>query len=162
MFKIGSPAKLNNGFTILELLIVIGLVIISVSIASPIYSHFYTIAQLDDDSMQLVQNLRNIREFSVSGLNDSSYGIYFNNISNPERYIIFRGLDYNSRDINYDRVVLLGKNISLTQVFPNNQISFSRGLGLPNDTGNIVLFDQIENKQKTINVNQLGVIDIVN
>jgi len=165
MNKLNSLLKrfaVNNGFTLIELLIVISLTTILASIASPIYFRYYSVNQLKDDSQQLVQNLRNTREFSLNGLFDSGYGIYFDYSAKPVKYIIFKGNNYSIRDPKFDRTVLLGSTIALSQIFPQNQIYFYRGLGQPNTTGNIVLYNKIDNSRKKIMVNQLGVVDIIN
>ena len=66
---------MTKGFTIIELLIAIGITVVLVAAASPIYGNLQVSTQLNESSAQITQDLRLAREQSRAGVNGAAHGI---------------------------------------------------------------------------------------
>ena len=87
--------KKNRGFSLLELLITLGLVMILASATIPIYGNFQGSTQINEATMQIIQTIRIARGNSVDGLNNSSFGVYFEiNPSANDKCILYQGSSY--------------------------------------------------------------------
>jgi len=149
----------KSGFTLVELFIVIGITLVLAAAAVPIYSNIQVSAQLNENTSQITQTLRTARERSVARFNNSSHGIYIEtNIGGDDRFILYQGDSFIARDSTYDRAVTLDKALSLSTTLTGNDIHFSKGLGVPNETGTITLTHDVEGS-RSISVNRLGGIE---
>ncbi len=107
--------KSTTGFTLVEFLLAMALMIILTAMALPLYSNLQTGAQLNESTAQLMQNFRLARALSVARSNDASYGVYLDiNPPGPDRYIVFQGTTFASRTPAFDRVTPLTDTISLS------------------------------------------------
>lgn len=157
-----NPRKIRanprTGFTLTELLIVIGILIITTAAAVPIYGQLQTTAQLDESAAQVVQAVRIARERSLAGLNDSRHGVYFEiNVAGDDKFILYQGQNYFSRNASYDRAVNLDSPLSLSTTLVGNEINFSQGLGIPNTVGLITLIHNASGSRE-ITINSLGTV----
>jgi len=150
---------MKKGFTLTELLIVIGILIITMAAAVPIYGRLQTTAQLDESAAQMVQAIRVARERSSAGLNNSRHGVFFEiNAGGDDKFILYQGANYSSRDISYDWAVTLDNSLSLSTTLAGNEINFSTGLGIPNNTGLLTLIHNVGGSRE-ITVNSLGMAE---
>lgn len=149
--------KNNTGFTLIELLIVIAISLIVLATAVPLYGNLQGTAQINDVTSGIIQTTRIARERSMNRLNNSSHGVYINVASN--NYVLYQGDSYATRDSTYDRVTTLDSVISLSTTISGNDISFSKGLGEPSNTGDITVSHEV-NGSRTMTINSLGSIDL--
>jgi prepilin-type N-terminal cleavage/methylation domain-containing protein len=148
-----------RGFTLIEILIVIALVLILAALISPIYGNFQSSGQLNDNVTQIVQYTRTARERSVARLNDSSHGVFFDvDPTGDDKYVLYQGSSYATRFSSYDREVLLDSIFSLSTTLAGDEVNFSKGLGIPNTTGIITLTHEISGA-KMINVHSYGLVE---
>lgn len=150
-----------KGFTLIELLIVIGIVLISVAAVAPIYGNLQVSSQLNEDSSQLIQTLRLARERSMARLNNTQHGVYFEvNTPGQDKYILYQGVSYDSRNSSYDREVVLDEvlNFSLPGGVTEYEINFSKGLGVPNATGTITLTHDVSGTRFIV-TNSFGMVE---
>ncbi len=144
----------NKGFTLIEILIVIGLLVLLAAAALPVYGNFQVSAQLNENSSQIVQALRMAREKSMAGFNNSRHGVKFAS----DRYIIYQGESYDLRDSAYDREVILNDSLSISTSLNNNEINFGQDLGRPDNTGTTTLIHALGGLRR-ISVNDFGMVD---
>jgi prepilin-type N-terminal cleavage/methylation domain-containing protein len=78
----------NSGFTLLEIMLVIGVIVIIAAISRDFYGRFVAGAQLDNNAKIIIYDLRNTRDKARNGLNDRNWGIHFVN-STSDYYEIF-------------------------------------------------------------------------
>ncbi len=155
----------KKGFTLLELMIVIGLGLILFTGASALFGNLQTTTQLNQTSSQLIQALRLAQQKSIVNYLDSSYGIYLDVRNNEsDQYILYRGSSYDSRIVNDDLIFELPKTINFSFVDFNLtgddvDINFSRNQGLPDNSGLINLNQSINNKSISIRVKTNGLIE---
>ncbi|MFH1946862.1 MAG: prepilin-type N-terminal cleavage/methylation domain-containing protein [Candidatus Magasanikbacteria bacterium] len=158
--------KLKNsaGFTLVELLVVIGLGAILVGASAVIYGNWQVSAQLNESTAELTQNLRTARQRSVAGLNNSGHGIFFDIDSvGQDSYVLYQGSSYATRDDDYDRLIKFSQSLEITvtdfTLIGNDvDINFSQGLGQVINTGIITLTHSVEGSREVV-VNELGVIE---
>ena len=118
---------MNKGFTLIEILLVVGISIILFSLAFPVSVTFYRNQQLESVSKEITQNLRRAQLKSVSTEQDSSFGMYFE----QEKYTLFKGDSFANRDIVFDELFNLPSVITIGGL---SEIVFSKVEGLPNST----------------------------
>jgi prepilin-type N-terminal cleavage/methylation domain-containing protein len=153
-----------KGFTLTELLIVIGISLILVIAAVPVYGNLQVQAQLNESTSQAIQALRTARERSVARMNNSPHGVYFDIILGSEdKYILYQGASYATRDSSYDRESVLDEplvfsNLSFVLSGGDVDINFSEGLGISNNTGSLRLTHDVSGS-RDIGVNSMGKVE---
>ena len=140
------------GFTLLEILLVIGIISILLVFTVPVSLDFYKSQQLETQTQSIIQTLRRAQSKAMSIELDSSFGVYFG-VSN---YTLFKGSSYSGpgRDLQYDEIFDFPGLINLTGL---SEIVFSKFEGKPNVTGNVIL--TINSDTRTININEMGRIN---
>ncbi|MBU2542736.1 prepilin-type N-terminal cleavage/methylation domain-containing protein [Patescibacteria group bacterium] len=159
-----SKEKNSAGFTLVELLVVIGLGAILVGASAVIYSNWQVSAQLNESTAELTQNLRTARQRSVAGFNNSSHGIFLDiDPVGQDSYVLYQGSSYATRDGDYDRLIKFSQSMDITVadfilIGNDVDINFSQGLGQVINTGIITLTHSVEGSRE-VAVNELGVIE---
>lgn len=143
----------------IEILITMGITLILARAAIPVYGNLQASAQVNEGTAQIVQTMRTAWERSFAGLNNSPHGVYFEiNSNSNDRYILYQGVSYVSRNATYDRVVTLDEALSLSTDFSDNEVNFSKGFGVPDVTGTISLTHSVKG-ERVISVNSMGVTE---
>ena len=138
------------GFTLIEIMLVVALIVAIGGISAPVYQSFQVKKNLDVATNGIAQTLRRAQALSQSGVGDASWGV---NISSGV-VTLFKGVSYASRDTAFDETVEISSSIVLSGV---SEIVFSKLLGEPQTTGNIILSDN--NDTQTITINSKGAIE---
>lgn len=141
-----------RGFTIVELLIVLGIAVLMAVAVTPIYSNLVPESDSTQVSSEIIQTIRIARARSVARLEDSSFGVKFL----PNQYILYKGASYATGVP--ERTISLGSVFTLSTTLVADDINFSRGLGASN-AGLIILSHQATG-QKVIDVNQFGMVEV--
>jgi prepilin-type N-terminal cleavage/methylation domain-containing protein len=145
---------MQKGFTIVELLIVISIILLLAMASFPIYGNLQASSQLDENTSVLIQTLRTARVNSIARVNNSHYGVkLFNNY-----YVLYQGSTYESRDSSFDRRIDLGSVLRLSWTLSSDDINFSAGNGTPDKIGTIILIHEITGN-KVISINTAGMIE---
>ena len=139
------------GFTLVEILLVIGMLAFLVTIITPITLDFYKSQQLDTHTRQIIQMLRRAQLSAMSVEEDCSFGVYLTN----DNYTLFRGSSYMTRETQYDEVFDLPPIINISGL---SEAVFSKLDGLSSATGQIILTNNI--KTNTIDINEMGRVNL--
>lgn len=158
--KIIPVQAINSGFTLIELLLVIGLTVILAAASFPIYSNMQLHTNISESSIKVQRVLMEARESARNGRDDANYGVYFNLHSDPPyKFIFYQGDSFAARNESADQVFQLDSStIVAATSWPDNDINFSRSTGFPAVPGSIFL-SQFEQAPRTININEIGIID---
>jgi len=141
--------KNKNGFTLAELLIVVGIISLMLGISTMVYKSFQFKADIDSAQSSVVQSLRRAQILAQGVEDDLNWGVYVQDGS----VTVFKGNNYAGRDTVADELTEMSNRINLGVVY---EIVFSKFYGEPNWTGNIVLISGDLNR--TIGVNERGVV----
>ena len=121
------------------MIIVTTIVVFFVSTGVPLYNNFFEKNQINEAAEQMASILKMAREMSIVRENNASYGIYFNKVSNPNKYVLFKGTSYMTRETSFDRNYLFNNNLVFDSVPLSAETIFSRGTGQPNATSTIII-----------------------
>ena len=118
------------GFTLMELLVVIGLIVLFAAMTTPYGINFYEEVSLEENADMLAQSLKKCQSRAIAGKEDSDWGV---KISPDDQecsscYVIFKGGSYDTRDENFDQVFTMTSEVSLDGV---TEVVFEKGTGVP-------------------------------
>jgi len=151
--------KKMKGFTTFELLLSIGIIATFTVTVLAIYAGLRTF-NLEDTPLKLIQHIRLTQNNAAIGLNASYHGIKFEN----NKYILYQGESYENRDSDYDKEFSLPDGVVLCWTLfgeegASDEISFSKGAGMPDNIGIIIATNISKNLTKVIRVNETGRAD---
>lgn len=147
-----------RGFTLIEFLIAMVLMIVLIGAAIPLYTGLQTSAQLNESADQLVQTMRLARSRAAERLNNAQHGVYLDiDPAEDDRYILFQGNSYATRDPSFDRITTLDDALALSSALSNgaSEIVFNRTQGVPSATGTITL-THVTYGSRSLSVNSIG------
>lgn len=138
-----------RGLTIIELLLVLGIMMVLGGMAAVVYGRFINQNALSNVTDQLVGSLRKAQMYAASGRENNSWGVYFGS----QKITMFAGADYLTRVAAFDEVYEVPTTVRLSGM---SQIVFGRPAGVPGSTATVVI--ESNGSQKTVRVNELGVV----
>ncbi|MBI5306376.1 prepilin-type N-terminal cleavage/methylation domain-containing protein [Candidatus Wolfebacteria bacterium] len=150
MIKIKKYAfQLNKGFTIIEVLIVMG--ILGTIFIFGVWTglNFYEQYNINVEFNNLISVLRKARNLSIGNFNESPHGIYIE----QNRYTVYQGNSYSSRNPSFDEV-FAPQTIKFSGL---GDIIFSQLSGDSSASGTISV--NYLKKNKSISINYEGKID---
>lgn len=136
--------KTKKAYTLIELLVSIGLIGLIAGISLPIFSNFQYRNELDASVNITVRALKSAQTFAQSGLNDSVWGVRVN----ANTVTVFKGNTYSTRDVSFDNTYTFPLNLSTSGI---SEITYSKLYGIPSTTGSLNLFDNSNSRQISIN-----------
>ncbi len=122
-----------------------------------------TRSNLESDAQRIINTLRLARNKTISSEQANTYGVYFDNLSSPQKYILFGGTSFASRNPSYDTVFNLSSEINFQEINlgPPTEVVFSRIIGTANYAGNIKLKStQNPSQVATIYIEASGKVDL--
>jgi prepilin-type N-terminal cleavage/methylation domain-containing protein len=138
--------KKGAGFTLIEMMVAIVILVVIFSIASPFLISFSNNQETESTVEELVSVLRQAQEKSIIAENDASWGIDF---SVARKYLLINNLSAIKEEYQLPESVKLETN--------NKTIFFSKLSGSPNQATEIVLTGI--NKRYKIEINLIGRVD---
>lgn len=154
----------KSGFTLLEVIIIVGITAVLLAIASLNLSNINPKASLDGTVQTLVADIKRQQIRAMSGEinktgNPDNYGIYFSGT----KYTLFHGSVYSptagdNYDVNLDQIQVVSN-------FPLSSIVFNKNSGViagfQADKNTITLTQNTNNLTKIITINKYGAIESV-
>lgn len=122
----------RKSFTLIELLLLIGLTILIAGLSLPFYSTFVVRNYLKTTSSSLVQTIEKAQNFAQSGRRNAQWGVYIN----APHYILFKGTNYAGRDTAFDEVYDIPQSVNVSGI---SEITFDHIRGETANTGSITL-----------------------
>lgn len=141
----------TQGFTVIEVLLVVALIALLGTLAAPVYQTFQVEAQLDTALDEVSGALHAAQLAAMSGIDGTSHGIHFE----ADSFTRFTGSTYTAADPE-NSVTVLPPQITLSSGLGTDLI-YTGGEGIPSSTGTITLSSTSNTHVLTINA--LGTIE---
>ncbi|PIQ77517.1 hypothetical protein COV82_04095 [Candidatus Peregrinibacteria bacterium CG11_big_fil_rev_8_21_14_0_20_46_8] len=141
-----------RAFTLIELIVGMGITLIIFGIGGVALSNLLNDTQLSSDSRDLLQTLRTAHANSISGYQNSAWGVQLNEETGV--YTLFAGNTFATRATEFDRVAQLGGTLSfqnITIAGGGHEIIFLKGTGLTTHTGTFEILDTTQYTRFTSN-----------
>jgi len=131
----------KKGFTLTELIIVIGILVILIAISASTFIFFRKESDLNSNSEKIINILRRVQNKTLASEGLSQYGVYFDDSVSPHQYTLFKGASYASRDVSFDEIYKLTRNIEIYEIDLNggNEVVFEQLTGVATQSGNVSL-----------------------
>ena len=130
--KKGASRKFTTGFTLIELIIVLGIFAIFFALSESVYVNLKASSNLKIGTMSLVQSIRYAQNNADATKNDSKWGVEI--LSN--QMVVFKGNSYATRDVSADQLLDFPKGITASGI---SEIVFEKMTGFTNNTGTVTL-----------------------
>lgn len=104
------------GFTIIELLIIIGILTILAAMSIPPFRYFQKKSNLTNSAEEIINTLRLARNNTLASRGGSQWGVKFSTSSTSQQYILFKGEDYSLRDPLEDRIYNIPEGIEIYEL----------------------------------------------
>jgi type II secretory pathway pseudopilin PulG len=130
----------RDGMTMVELLVVMGILIILATAVRFFPIGFFYTQSINDDAMKIAFTLRGARDRSVVQKDASAWGVHFVNATGGvDYYQVFKGDTYGTGTV-VERVELNGTVQFLTPPSASStDVMFSKIYGLPSGAGSLIL-----------------------
>lgn len=144
----------RQGFTIVEILIVLAIGIVLLAAAVALTSRFFTSSQLNDIDAQLAQTLRTAAQRSEARYNSTAHGVYIAS----DQFVLYQGATYATRNTSFDRVTTVASGVVLSTSIAGDDIQFMVGTGLPVATGTVSIVHDVDGT-RTVEIHTSGFIE---
>lgn len=146
-----------SGFTFIEVILTVALMIFIGIIASPFYGNFLFGQESENATEELKDSLAKARFYSMMGKGGSQWGVR----TDDHHIILFKGEFYGARDSAFDEIYTLHDLVTITGF---NEVVFERRTGIPNvqPTITVTFYTNAENPEThthTLVINAAGVVD---
>ncbi|TSC77253.1 MAG: Uncharacterized protein G01um101431_436 [Parcubacteria group bacterium Gr01-1014_31] len=154
-----TPLRASFGFTFIELLVVLGLMVTLAALAVPLFFNWQSQSGLDTVAQELAAVVREAQARAMAGDGASAWGVHFDDAAS-DRFVLFRGASFATRDAAYDQVTVLPPSVAYDAILVagGDAVVFSRGRGTTGNIGSVTLRSS-EGKTFELRVNAAGAVN---
>ncbi len=152
LIKKNKVAACLAGFTLVEMILAMAMLLVLFGIASPFYQKYQSKNDLDLAVISVAQNLRRAQTLSQAVDANSAWGLYLQGGS----ITVFRGVSYVARNSSFDERIMMPDVVVPSGL---SEIVFTKFTGLPVSIGTITLTNTSINEVKNITINSQGMVD---
>ncbi|MEK7481863.1 MAG: type II secretion system protein [Patescibacteria group bacterium] len=156
-----SAFKLNKGFTLLELLLVMAILIILGTVAFNAYYNFQLEVKVDEEANRIKQILRQVQQKAISGEQNAKWGARFVNATSSDQYYdVFYGNSY-SAGTSTDRYYLAtGIDFTSPSSSSTLDVIFNKRTGINSSSSDITITIKTETSDiiKSVTTTARGLI----
>lgn len=149
----GLAVRNSNGFSLLELIVVIGIVILIFNVSSSGFNSYKMHSNLELAAGGVVEAIRLAQASAQSGKGDSKWGVEI--LSN--QVVVFKGDSYATRITSADELLNFSSGIVPSGI---SEIVFEKNSGTTVNTGDILISNSSGGKK--LSVNSFGIVDYTN
>lgn len=142
---------MQRGFTLVEMLLSVGLIATLAALSLPLYATFVNKDDLDLTTQVTANALRRAQLYSRAAKGDSAWGVAVTSGA----VVMFEGATYASRDTTADETNTIPGSITPSG---SAEVDFAKLTGVPAATASITLTSNT-NDTRTITVNAKGMVD---
>lgn len=143
-------APLNQGFTLIEIVLTVAVLAILFRVTVPVFLGFQSRSALESAVNTTVGGLRQAQTFARTGSGDGQWGVKMADGA----VTVFQGASYATRNATLDETTDIAPAITPTGL---TEVVFSKLSGDPTTTGTIILTTQ-NNEAKSITINAKGTL----
>jgi prepilin-type N-terminal cleavage/methylation domain-containing protein len=147
---LGIRSLRQAGYTLIEEVVVVGIIAVLAVFALPVYSNLQNSNGLDVTVNTLVQDLYQAQILSRNEENSSAYGVYITN----QTITLYAGSSYATRNTSTANVFTMPVSITVSGL---SEIDFSKLYGFPSTTGTFTLKDN--SASRVVTINSMGMVD---
>jgi len=153
--------KNKNGFTLIEIIIVMSIIVFLISASIVSYRSFEKSTELEKTVQNIISTLKLSQSKTIASNEASPYGIHFES----DKYISFKGSEYQPESVN-NKIYNISNRLEIYNINlsgEENDIIFQRISGKTEQNGNIsikMISDPTE--FKTISIKSSGIIELSN
>lgn len=158
---IKKPLENSSGFTLIEILVVVSILVVLGAISIPAFDAFLKSSDVDNGMQEFQAVLRLAQSKTVSSENESQYGVFIDTSVSPHKYVIFKGVSYVTRDTAFDQLFWLSKTTEFSGISlgGGNEVVFNRLTGYATQSGSVSIRLKADvSKIKTIYIAGSGVL----
>lgn len=149
----------RGGFSLIELLIVIGILLTVAVAATPLYGNLYVGGQVDEATTLVTQTIRQAQGRAMAGKEGAGHGVWWDVDPNGrDRMVLYQGDSYVSRVPEYDLEIEFESSLEVSTSFGGDDVHFDRSGGEPDDEGTVVLQHRSSGEERRVVVNRVGVV----
>lgn len=138
-----------KGFTLIEIILVIAIMIILAGITMPVVADYLRQEEVAKSVDMFYLKIKEARDLAINQVDDSSFGIAITNSS----FTLFKGDGYSNRDISEDFVYVMPAQVTISGL---PEINFSKVTGKSSSATTYTIYDK--DKQYKISVDSEGFI----
>lgn len=153
----------TKGFTLVEIVVVIGILGVLAAIALPSYRSFQKKSDLSNITEELINTLRVAQNKTLVSEGPSQWGVFFDSSATPHQLTLFKGTAYASREQSFDEVHRIPASVEIYEINlgGGQEVVFNRLSGGTYQTGSISLRLIDEPETKTIYIEQSGRVGLL-
>lgn len=147
-----SVGKSQHGFTLLEVLLSVAVIVILAGLSIPVYMSFNNQNDLDLAAQSLAESWRRAQVYSRGVKSDDQWGVSVQ----PGKITLFRGATYSGRDTSYDEDTTISSSLTTGGL---GEVVFAKLDATPSVTGDVTLTQTNTNQTRTVSINAKGMVN---
>ena len=150
---------MKKGFTLIEFLIVIVILMVMIILSVSMFSFFMKKSDLDSVVNNIISVVNFAKNKTLASEGAKQYGIYFDTVANPDRYILFQGSSYALREISLDEIHNFPVKIEISSFSfagLGSEVVFNRLTGTTGNSGSLIVSSSATSSSKTIYIYPSG------
>lgn len=154
----------QKGFTLIEIVVVIFILIVLTAVSIPAFDLLVKSSDVDNSMQEFYTTLRLAQSKAISSEGDSQYGVYIDTSTLPNKYVIYKGASYATRDASKDQSFWLSKTTEFSAISLGgaNEVVFDKLTGYAEQSGSVsVRLKTDTSNVKTVYISSIGSLGFV-
>lgn len=148
-FKNLNSKRIKAGFTFVELILLVGMILILTTMSTAFYSRFINQNSVANASDQIVMQLRKAQMYAMMGKQNSNWGVGYSS----NTITLYRGPVFSGHNSAFDENFTVPISVTITGL---SDVNFTKTTGVTS-ASSITISDQ-DGNSFTVDVNDLGVV----